>query len=365
MSTLLRLPLTMLAVLAALFFLPGVAFGGTPPTAEQCAADPTLTDCPAPVGGDVADGTGQPTGGDVADGTGQPTGVVEQPGTGRSQGEVVSAPRLAGVPAIPAGPAAAGDGAGALVDTPAPPPGICSVVATFPTCPGAAGAPEGPITCDQLAVLLGGGAACPDGLSCEQLADLLGVTCPAEGPTCEELAALFNLEGCPAPPTSCEEFADLLGIDNCSQIPCLDTSQLPAQARDGLGPLLDGLENIGITECPAKPVTGGGTTTPPGKGTHLPPPTAQQQPYYANCDDARAHGATNIPSGTPGYRPELDSDSDGVACESDTHLAAAPVATQPTGTLAYTGVDLESQLTVAWTLLMAGCALAVLTRRRA
>src|SRR3954471_24397788 len=104
MSTLLRLPLTVLAVLAALFFLPGVAFGGTPPTAEQCAADPPLTDCPAPVRGDVADGTGpptggggagrtgQPTGGNVADGTGQPTGVVEQPGTGRSQGEVVSAP---------------------------------------------------------------------------------------------------------------------------------------------------------------------------------------------------------------------------------------------------------------------------------
>src|SRR4051794_17999876 len=122
MSTLLRLPLTMLAVLAALFFLPGVAFGGTPPTAEQCAADPTLPDRPAPVGGDVADGAGQAAAGDVATGTGQPTGVVEPPATGRSQGEAVPAPRLAGVPAIPAGPAAPEDSADALVDMPAPPP---------------------------------------------------------------------------------------------------------------------------------------------------------------------------------------------------------------------------------------------------
>src|SRR4051812_3452024 len=115
MSTLLRLPLTVLAVLAALFFLPGVAFGGTPPTAEQCAADPTLTDCPAPVGGDVADGTGRPTGvvqqpQDVPAAGHEQTGGTttqpqQQPATGRSQGEVVSAPRLAGVPAIPAGPA--------------------------------------------------------------------------------------------------------------------------------------------------------------------------------------------------------------------------------------------------------------------
>jgi LPXTG-motif cell wall-anchored protein len=38
---------------------------------------------------------------------------------------------------------------------------------------------------------------------------------------------------------------------------------------------------------------------------------------------------------------------------------------QPTGKLAYTGYDLESQLTIAWTLLMAGGAALILGRRRA
>ena len=69
--------------------------------------------------------------------------------------------------------------------------------------------------------------------------------------------------------------------------------------------------------------------------------------------------------GQPGYRPELDSDSDGVGCEVDAPRAVAPSTAQPTGTLAYTGFDLESQLTVGWTLLMAGSALTVLARRRA
>lgn len=37
--------------------------------------------------------------------------------------------------------------------------------------------------------------------------------------------------------------------------------------------------------------------------------------YYANCTAARAAGAAPILRGQPGYRPEMDGDSDGVACE--------------------------------------------------
>lgn len=37
--------------------------------------------------------------------------------------------------------------------------------------------------------------------------------------------------------------------------------------------------------------------------------------YYRNCDAARAAGAAPIRRGQPGYRPEMDGDSDGVACE--------------------------------------------------
>jgi endonuclease YncB( thermonuclease family) len=37
--------------------------------------------------------------------------------------------------------------------------------------------------------------------------------------------------------------------------------------------------------------------------------------HYRNCDAARAAGAAPLYRGQPGYRPELDRDGDGVACE--------------------------------------------------
>ena len=37
--------------------------------------------------------------------------------------------------------------------------------------------------------------------------------------------------------------------------------------------------------------------------------------YYANCTAARAAGAAPLHRGDPGYRPALDRDGDGVACE--------------------------------------------------
>jgi len=72
----------------------------------------------------------------------------------------------------------------------------------------------------------------------------------------------------------------------------------------------------------------GGTmlATAPGQLAEAPravmPPTAKQSHetqsfsvYYRRCDDARAAGAAPIRRGQPGYRPELDRDGDGVACE--------------------------------------------------
>ncbi|MEC3915847.1 excalibur calcium-binding domain-containing protein [Nocardia sp. CDC160] len=37
--------------------------------------------------------------------------------------------------------------------------------------------------------------------------------------------------------------------------------------------------------------------------------------YYKNCTEARKAGAAPIKKGEPGYRPALDRDNDGVACE--------------------------------------------------
>jgi hypothetical protein len=40
-----------------------------------------------------------------------------------------------------------------------------------------------------------------------------------------------------------------------------------------------------------------------------------QSTYYRNCSQAHADGRCNIPQGDPAYRPGLDRDHDGYACE--------------------------------------------------
>lgn len=56
-------------------------------------------------------------------------------------------------------------------------------------------------------------------------------------------------------------------------------------------------------------------------GRSTPAPQAQPQRawggdvYYPNCSAARAAGAAPIRRGQPGYRPALDRDGDGIACE--------------------------------------------------
>ena len=37
--------------------------------------------------------------------------------------------------------------------------------------------------------------------------------------------------------------------------------------------------------------------------------------YYSGCDEARQAGVAPLYAGEPGYRPEMDGDGDGVACE--------------------------------------------------
>ena len=86
----------------------------------------------------------------------------------------------------------------------------------------------------------------------------------------------------------------------------------------------------------------GAAATSPSRGTQLAPPAAPRPPspqppptpapppgppsppppnpppgavYYANCDAVRAAGAAPLYRGQPGYRPGLDRDGDGIACE--------------------------------------------------
>lgn len=44
-------------------------------------------------------------------------------------------------------------------------------------------------------------------------------------------------------------------------------------------------------------------------------PPASNEVYYRNCAAARAAGAAPLYRGQPGYRPQMDGDSDGIACE--------------------------------------------------
>lgn len=55
---------------------------------------------------------------------------------------------------------------------------------------------------------------------------------------------------------------------------------------------------------PAPPPTDPPATDPPASNV-----------YYGSCDEARAAGAAPLYRGDPGYRPGLDRDDDGVACE--------------------------------------------------
>ena len=322
MSKLLRLPFTLLAVLAALVMLPGAA-SADGPSAAYCAAQPNRVACQQP----TADNATTEGGTTAA----SPLSAVVPD---QVQGALV-APALT-TPTVP--------NCDALPSTPL---GPCEL----PNC-----IPDGtaPPAVDPPAACLPAPPAC---VPTDGLPGLCQVPCPPSTTTTTAAAP----DSC-TPPITCDQFAKLFGFgDNCSDIPmCIPQDKVPPGFP---------------IPIPSPPLCGpgaGGTppppTTHPGQGTYMPPtqPAAQQQtgPYYANCTDAHAQGVSNIPKGSPGYRPELDSDSDGIACEADTTQPVTQT-TQPTGTLAYTGMELGPQLNLVWTLLVLGSGLLIVGRRSA
>ncbi len=64
--------------------------------------------------------------------------------------------------------------------------------------------------------------------------------------------------------------------------------------------------------APAAPATKAAPQPPPVETTEEAP---AHSAYYANCSAAKAAGAAPLYRGEPGYRPALDRDGDGVACE--------------------------------------------------
>jgi hypothetical protein len=72
--------------------------------------------------------------------------------------------------------------------------------------------------------------------------------------------------------------------------------------------------------APAAPAPAPAAVAPapvvPAPAVPAPAPAVPAAVYYANCSAAKAAGAAPIFAGQAGYRPALDRDSDGVACES-------------------------------------------------
>jgi len=74
-----------------------------------------------------------------------------------------------------------------------------------------------------------------------------------------------------------------------------------------------------VTPSPV-PTTEAPVPAPAAPVSEAPAQQVQQAParssvYYETCADARAAGAAPLHRGEPGYRPGLDKDGDGVACE--------------------------------------------------
>ena len=96
------------------------------------------------------------------------------------------------------------------------------------------------------------------------------------------------------------------------------TAPAPAPISSTAAPLVAKTPTPTPTPSPtpeAQPIV---ATTEPEPEPAPPPAPAPPDPnvYYKNCDAARAAGAAPLYQGDPGYRPGLDGDHDGVACES-------------------------------------------------
>ena len=76
------------------------------------------------------------------------------------------------------------------------------------------------------------------------------------------------------------------------------------------------------TEATGTPPDSVQPTTPVYTPNSIPPPAALPTTavgasvYYPDCAAARRAGAAPLYAGQPGYRPGLDRDGDGIACES-------------------------------------------------
>jgi hypothetical protein len=81
---------------------------------------------------------------------------------------------------------------------------------------------------------------------------------------------------------------------------------------------LHALVGVSSTSSAAKNPAATSTSPEPAKSSAKGSPKPTKKPglvFYANCAQAKAAGAAPLHLGEPGYRPALDRDRDGIACE--------------------------------------------------
>lgn len=150
-------------------------------------------------------------------------------------------------------------------------------------------------------------------------------------PECAELRSQLNeLRG---------ELADAVAADNEAGLPqdsqAVVTLKTQVQTASGLADEACALPEPSEDPEPPADETPEPTTEPP----------AGDEPFYATCIDAITAGVAPINSGNdePGYRPELDPDGDGIACEAgeeDAGGGTPPSATPAPSTDNDTGSDI-------------------------
>ena len=130
------------------------------------------------------------------------------------------------------------------------------------------------------------------------------------------LAGALLLTGCsssvraPKPKPSASASVSASASASASAIPSSSpTPSASATPSESPSPVVaETPSQVPTVEAPATPVS-----EAPAQQVQQAP--AQSSVYYETCADARAAGAAPLHRGEPGYRPGLDRDGDGVACE--------------------------------------------------
>lgn len=85
-------------------------------------------------------------------------------------------------------------------------------------------------------------------------------------------------------------------------------------AAAGVGGVLLGVGSLAATSQGRNAVVGAARNVGVASGVAR-SRTPQPGDHWRGCDDARAAGTAPIYRGEPGYRPKMDGDDDGIACE--------------------------------------------------